>query len=84
MTDYTTYCDGEHDGPCGIECLGPLDLADPTEFQVMAEDPVYTTTCPYCDREENFDYEVTARAWLTGHIKVEHVDELPPFMNDAD
>jgi len=45
-------------------------------------DPVDThldAVCPHCDREERFDDESTARAWLTGHIQEEHSDELPRY-----
>lgn len=35
--------------------------------------------CPHCDRVERFDDELTARAWMTGHIQEEHADELPRY-----
>lgn len=39
----------------------------------------FSMICPHCDREEDFEEEGTARAWLSGHIQEVHSDELPPF-----
>lgn len=46
-------------------------------FQWPAQ--TYTVDCPYCGRTETLDYEVSAYAWVVGHIRVEHSDELPPM-----
>ena len=40
-----------------------------------------TVKCDYCDRNETFENIYLARAWLSGHIKEEHPDELPEFKN---
>lgn len=61
------------------------DLIDDSErrfwytpnMQVLAE-------CPHCGREEGFDAEATARAWLSGHIQTEHADELPDYDGTGD
>jgi len=40
-----------------------------------------TAHCPRCDRREEIDGELEARAWLTAHIQQEHGDVLPAFKN---
>jgi len=41
-----------------------------------------TAICPICDRSEDFDDEMVARAWMNGHIQSQHTDELPKFINE--
>lgn len=50
---------------------GMDDVSD-AEYSLLAY-------CPHCDREEEFDDEPTARAWLGGHIREKHPDELPAY-----
>lgn len=60
------------------------DGAEETMEDHLSDDPflgrpIWSVDCPYCERSESFDDELTARAWATGHIHEEHPDELPPF-----
>jgi glutaredoxin len=50
-------------------------IIQPQSLQVTAE-------CPHCERTEQFLEELTARAWMTGHIQEEHGDQLPQFNNE--
>jgi hypothetical protein len=47
--------------------------------------PTVTVTahCPRCDRSEEIEGELEARAWLNGHLQAEHADELPDFEGTA-
>lgn len=45
----------------------------------LAATNFFDAVCPHCDRKERFNDELTARAWMTGHIQEEHEGELPRY-----
>jgi len=50
---------------------------------LLFDDFSITVTCPNCDRVEEFNGELNARASMFGHIRTEHSDKLPPFENNT-
>lgn len=52
---------------------------DETDADWIIDNPKFTASCPHCDRTETVDSELSARAWITGHIREEHGDQLPSY-----